>query len=730
MGRRPRSESAATFGTPFLDVLANTIGGLAFLLVVAVLLVGGIVASHGPSVVTESLPTAYDDTPYSVWLSAQEGAGKFRWVVSDGELPEGLELDEESGRIHGLPVLPDEQGSEHVYSVTVDCSSQLQGEEGEILTDSREFEIPLTRTQPLAAQPLVIRTAEELPVAFRGEPYDLAFAAEGGNSPYEWFSEGDLPSGLRLTRDGHLKGKARAPGSFDLTVGVRTPTLTEERGPFALEVTEQHPPPPPVPPLIITTRDLPIAVGEHPYRLQLAAEGGVPPYHWSLERGAPRWLGLNDERDGLDGVPGRTSGEHTVVLAVRDQVGTSTKSEPLTLRVVPPPGQPPLPLLIRTVQLPDARIGEGAQLALACEGGYPPYHWTTSAGDLVPGLSLSEGGMLTGEPTDHGEWTVSLTVEDSRGARTDRELSMAVHPPWQPVEILNTRGPLAQVGEEFEFPMTAVGGYSPYTWTVDEGALPEGLDLDTATGVVTGAPIVAGSFTTTFSARDAEERAAKAPAEVAFDILTEREVRPLRVLTESLPELVVGTPTDLSIACEGGGGGYVIDQAKGLPEGLEFSGARIFGSPDGSGEFQVTIRLTDRVGETASASYALRVKRMLPIVWVILVATLLLVAVVALIIAWRLIRSRPPVQELRILTEALPNARASLAYRVQLAASGGVPPYRWSLVDGKLPPGLELSDGGLVAGSPFEGIKVNTPQDMVFTVEVTDQRGNAVRCTL
>lgn len=718
------------FGTPFLDVLANTIGGLAFLLVVAVLLVGGIVASHGPSVVTESLPTAYDDTPYSVWLSAREGAGKFRWVVSDGELPEGLVLDEESGQIHGLPVLPDEMGPEHVYSVTVDCSSQLQGEGGEILTDSRRLELPLTATQPLAAQPLVIRTAEDLPVAFRGKPYDLAFAAEGGNSPYEWFSEGDLPTGLRLSRDGHLKGKARASGSFDLTIGVRTPTLTEKRGSFTIEVTEQHPPPPPVPPLIIATRDLPIAVGEHPYRLQLAAEGGVPPYHWSLERGSPRWLGLTDERDGLDGTPGRKSGEHSVVLAVRDQEGTSARSEPLVLRVVPPPGQEPPPLAIRTVQLSDARIGEEVRLALACEGGYPPYRWTSPAEVPVPGLALTEEGMWTGEPTEHGEWTVSLSVEDSRGARTDRELSMAVHPPWHPVEILDTRGPLAQVGEELEFPLAAVGGYSPYTWTLEDGALPEGLDLDTGTGIVSGAPRAAGVFRTVFSARDAEERAARAPTEVAFDILTEREVRPLRVLTQTLPELVVGTPTDLSIACEGGGGGYAIDGAEGLPEGLEVGGSRIFGTPMGSGEFQVTIRLSDRIGETATASYALRVKRMLPIVWVILVAALLLFALVALIIAWRLLRSRPPVQDLRILTEALPNARASLPYQVQLAAAGGVPPYRWSLVDGELPPGLELSDEGLIAGSPFEGIKVNEPQEMAFTVEVADQRGNTVRCAL
>jgi len=44
---------------------------------------------------------------------------------------------------------------------------------------------------------------------------------------------------------------------------------------------------------------------------------------------------------------------------------------------------------------------------------------------------------------------------------------------------------------------------------------------------------------------------------------------------------------------------------------------------------------------------------------------------------------------------------AGRAYRLQLEAKGGTAPYRWRVVTGKLPPGLELnSNSGLISGSP------------------------------
>jgi hypothetical protein len=71
---------------------------------------------------------------------------------------------------------------------------------------------------------------------------------------------------------------------------------------------------------------------------------------------------------------------------------------------------------------------------------------------------------------------------------------------------------------------------------------------------------------------------------------------------------------------------------------------------------------------------------------------------------------------LSIVTSTMPSGTVGSAYSQTMAASGGTPPYSWSLVSGSgnLPPGLSLSSGGLVSGSPTTAGTYN------FTARVTD----------
>jgi hypothetical protein len=68
-----------------------------------------------------------------------------------------------------------------------------------------------------------------------------------------------------------------------------------------------------------------------------------------------------------------------------------------------------------------------------------------------------------------------------------------------------------------------------------------------------------------------------------------------------------------------------------------------------------------------------------------------------------------------ITTSSLLNAQQKAAYSATLLASGGTPPYTWSIVAGSLPAGLTLgASSGVISGTPTTSGTYN------FTVQVTD----------
>src|SRR5262249_22461366 len=62
-----------------------------------------------------------------------------------------------------------------------------------------------------------------------------------------------------------------------------------------------------------------------------------------------------------------------------------------------------------------------------------------------------------------------------------------------------------EVGVAYTANLGASGGASPYTWTLDSGALPGGLPLGSA-GSVTGTPTAAGTFGFTVKATDSQNQ--------------------------------------------------------------------------------------------------------------------------------------------------------------------------------------------------------------------------------
>jgi hypothetical protein len=69
---------------------------------------------------------------------------------------------------------------------------------------------------------------------------------------------------------------------------------------------------------------------------------------------------------------------------------------------------------------------------------------------------------------------------------------------------------------------------------------------------------------------------------------------------------------------------------------------------------------------------------------------------------------------LAVVDEPLPSLNSGVDFHILLHASGGVPPYSWSVVSGDLPEGIALSSDGLLAGRPTK------PGSFTFVLKVED----------
>ena len=233
-------------------------------------------------------------------------------------------------------------------------------------------------------------------------------------------------------------------------------------------------------PLAIQTDELPDGMVGEPYDVALLAEGGTPPYRWSLAEG-PLPGGLALAEDGrLAGTPD-VAGDFALRAAVLDADGQS--AEVALALTVHGPG-----LVITTDELPAGEDGFAYEARLEALGGSPPYAWMIAEGALPAGLSLLAGGMIQGTPSEIGEFPLSVRVFDTAlppgwDAR-DYVLSIQI----APLEIVGEQEfdlflfkiitlPLITVVEGLPLPyetqLTARGGLRPHHWT--EVAVPDGL---------------------------------------------------------------------------------------------------------------------------------------------------------------------------------------------------------------------------------------------------------------
>ena len=84
------------------------------------------------------------------------------------------------------------------------------------------------------------------------------------------------------------------------------------------------------------------------------------------------------------------------------------------------------PLVVRTTTLPKAFVRQPYQARLEADGGITPLKWEVSEGSLPAGIILQSDGVLSGTPTETGEFHFTTRVTDSGKPAYQREQMLSL----------------------------------------------------------------------------------------------------------------------------------------------------------------------------------------------------------------------------------------------------------------------------------------------------------------
>jgi N-acetylneuraminic acid mutarotase len=83
------------------------------------------------------------------------------------------------------------------------------------------------------------------------------------------------------------------------------------------------------------------------------------------------------------------------------------------------------PLRVTTTSLPNGVTGGTYSQSVAAAGGEPPYTWTHT-GDLPQGLTMDNGGLISGTPTVEETCNITVIVTDNNSDTADKYLSITI----------------------------------------------------------------------------------------------------------------------------------------------------------------------------------------------------------------------------------------------------------------------------------------------------------------
>ncbi|MCB1225566.1 MAG: putative Ig domain-containing protein, partial [Verrucomicrobiales bacterium] len=284
------------------------------------------------------------------------------------------------------------------------------------------------------------------------------------------------------------------------------------------------------------------------------------------------------------------------------------------------------------------------------------------------------------EPTNAaGEVGFQNTSDDASDSNIDLTVDFGFNNsgPCPVLTLSPSSLPAGVVGAPYSQSLSASGGTAPYTWSVISGSLPSGLTLSSA-GVISGTPTAVGSASFTVRAVDANV------CTETLSLTLSVACPAVSITTTTLPNGTVNTAYSQTLSVTGGTSPYTWSVSSGtLPAGLtlNLSTGVISGTPTSTSAASFTIAVVDAYGCGDTQAFTVT----------------------------------PGCPTITVSPATLPNGVVGTPYNETVSATGGVPPYSYTVLSGTLPAGLALnSSTGVISGTP------TSTTGQTFSIRVTD----------
>ena len=618
-------------------------------------------------IVTDTLPVAELNKPYSAILLAKFGTPPYFWDIAEGKLPDGLTLRQENDvwEIYGIPT----ELSDYieitflVYDSHYECPyfkyitlylNTIDNKDKSFIHHNQPYENIediFDNNQLLNSEPILdtlfFLSPGSLESIVIDHHYQKQIMVSGGNSPYTFaILSGNLPSGIILMDNGLLEGEPERTGQTSFVFKVTdTEGQTVEKN-FSIEVVDN---------LFIVNKDFSNALIGYFYKTRLNVTGGLQSqYLWEItSNNMPKGMSLDKFSGEFYGIP-KEAKKSIISVKVRDSDGHHAEKSFL-FHVIDQ-------LKIEKTILQSRHLGVDYNETIRVSGGIPPYTFKC-IDDLPMDLNIDAStGIIHGKALLPGRMDIKIQVMDSFfpvPQILEEILTITINEDFListnnvlPTAIQNV--PLDNTGQ---YSIHVVGGAGPYTFTIIDGTLPNGVQLHTEnTAEFVQTPTEAGNFEFTLQVTDSHNETTQ--KEFFWHIM-----EPVNISTIESIYAIQNKPFYQNLEIFGGISPYTCAIQSGkLPIGLELIKQNniwtISGIPT---ELARNAQLIVVIKDSQSIPSSKEIK-----------------------ITFNVIENK-----LAIFPESLAEAKIEKAYRVKIEALFGKPPYQWNIQSNQLPDGLE-----------------------------------------